>query len=255
MDFFSEEEEQEIFEHSVVIILTEIEQTLPETYLELVLDAREKGMDDEVADQLRHRLDQYVKSRVQLPYLDETDEARVVSSVVAVVIECMKTGQNVDTVCEPRQSAELILDVFVKGTVGFLDEHNKKAVIQDIGDDFLNVPFVPDRFKHWVIGYAVDAVGECFESSIRECYHRRTTEAEMHAKQRVEDAGLVVKDLSRSRVGSSVLSILRKPPLEVLTSKLTAANPLPKHGPTFDEEGNLKYLSEGPEFAKEVPKP
>lgn len=182
MDYFSEEEEQEIFEHSVVVILSEVEQILPQMFLQVVLQAREKGMDDDVAEKLRSRLDTYVKSRVQLPYLDETDEARVVSSVVAIVVQCMKTGQDVDSVCEPRQSGELILDVFVKGTVGFLDEQNRKAVVQDIGDDFLNVPFVPERFKYWVIGMAVDAVGECFESSIRECYHRRTAEAEAHAK-------------------------------------------------------------------------
>jgi len=78
MDYFTEEEEQELFEHAVMLVLDKIEEILPSPIMRLVLETDfEDGVDDEMANTMRDRLLEYVKRNVSLPYLDSTDEAPV----------------------------------------------------------------------------------------------------------------------------------------------------------------------------------
>ena len=52
----------------------------------------------------------------------------------------MVQGNSFKNVVEPVNSGELIIDVFVKGSVGLLDEDNKKAFIGTIADG-LQIPY------------------------------------------------------------------------------------------------------------------
>lgn len=42
----------------------------------------------------RSRLIEFVKWNIQIPYLDATDEARVVTAVCAVIVESLKKGKS-----------------------------------------------------------------------------------------------------------------------------------------------------------------
>lgn len=188
MEYFTEEEEQEIFEHSVCLVLHEIEKALPDTVIRLIIEADdEDGVDDDLAATLNERLLDYVTKEVSLPYLDYTDEARVMAAVCAVIVESMKKGRHFDEVVEPVNSGELIIDVFVKGAVGIFDSNNKKEFVSNICID-LNVPFVPDNLKRWVVGMMLEAVGDVFEESILKVYQHRISEAFAWATDRAEDA-------------------------------------------------------------------
>ena len=62
------------------------------------------------------------------------DEVRVITAVCAVIVESLKKGNSFKNVVEPVNSGEFIIDVFVKGSVGLLDEGNKKEFIATIAD-------------------------------------------------------------------------------------------------------------------------
>ena len=188
MDYFTEEEEQEIFEHSVCLVLHEIEKALPEKVIRLILEVdNEDGVEDELAQTLYERLQEHVTRYVSLPYLDETDEARVISAVCKVIVESMKKGRQFDEVVEPVNSGELILDVFIKGSVGIFDSNNRKEFVDNIVVD-LNIPFLPEGLKRWAVGLMLDAVGDVFESSIIMVYQDRINESYAWARERVADA-------------------------------------------------------------------
>ncbi|EKX51518.1 hypothetical protein GUITHDRAFT_102782 [Guillardia theta CCMP2712] len=188
MDYFTEEEEQEIFEHAVTMVLQEIERILPPPVLRLVIHSDDKdGIDEEHAESMKSRLIEFVKWNIKIPYLDATDEARVVTAVCAVIVESLKKGKSFKNVVEPVNSGELIMDVFVKGSVGLLDSANKKQFVETICED-LQIPFVPDRLKTWLVGMMVEAVGEVFEASILAVYQNRISEAYDWAADRVADA-------------------------------------------------------------------
>ena len=54
MDYFTEEEEQEIFEHAVTMVLHEIERILPPPVLRLVIHSDDKdGIDEEHAESMK----------------------------------------------------------------------------------------------------------------------------------------------------------------------------------------------------------
>ena len=127
MEYWTEEEEQQIFEHAVQMVLEVIEKMLPRPILLLVVQSDEyDGLDEEAAEVLRNRLVEYCKWKLKLPFLDETDEIRVITAVCAVIVESLKKGNSFNNVVEPVNSGELLIDVFVKGSVGLLDEQNKK---------------------------------------------------------------------------------------------------------------------------------
>mmetsp|Transcript_38971 Transcript_38971/g.62787 ORF Transcript_38971/g.62787 Transcript_38971/m.62787 type:complete len:377 (-) Transcript_38971:203-1333(-) len=133
---------------------------------------------------LRHRLVEYCKWQLKLPFLDETDEIRVITAVCAVIVESLKKGNSFKNVVEPVNSGELIMDVFVKGSVGLLDEDNKKEFIATIADG-LQIPFLPDAFKMWVVGKIMGEVALVFEASLLFTYQKRISQAYDWAAERV----------------------------------------------------------------------
>ena len=114
LDHFTEEEEQEIFEHTVEEVIDKISHILPRPYARLVLNDTKEGIDDKLAHDLSVRLTKHVRSEVLLPYLDHDDEKMVVQCVVALVVESMKSAHRIEDVCQPENAAEVIVDVFMK---------------------------------------------------------------------------------------------------------------------------------------------
>ena len=201
MEYWTEEEEQIIFEHAVRSVLEQIEIMLPYPILQLVIMSDEfDGFDDETAEVLRHRLVDYCKWKLKLPYLDETDEIRVITAVCAVIVESLKKGNSFKNVVEPVNSGELIIDVFVKGSVGLLDEDNKKEFISTIADG-IQIPFLPDAIKLWVVGKMMTEVAMVFEASLLFTYQRRIAQAYDWAAERV-NAARQTKEFRALRVKS-----------------------------------------------------
>ena len=199
MEYWTEEEEQVIFEHAVRSVLQQIESMLPYPILQLVIMSDEfDGFDDETAEVLRHRLVDYCKWKLKLPYLDETDEIRVITAVCAVIVESLKKGNSFKNVVEPVNSGELIIDVFVKGSVGLLDEDNKKEFISTISDG-IQIPFLPDAIKLWVVGKMMTEVAMVFEESLLFTYQRRIAQAYDWAAERV-NAARTTKEFRSLRV-------------------------------------------------------
>ena len=185
MEYWTEEEEQMIFEHAVKMVLEAIETMLPNPILLLVINSDEcDGLDDESAETLRNRLVEYCKWKLKLPFLDEMDEVRVITAVCAVIVESLKKGNSFKNVVEPVNSGELIIDVFVKGSVGLLDEGNKKEFIATIADG-LQIPFLPDAIKLWFVGKLMTEVATVFEESLLFTYQRRISNAYDWAAERV----------------------------------------------------------------------
>jgi hypothetical protein len=185
MEYWTESEEQQIFEHAVKLVLEAIETMLPEPMLRLVIYSDDDdGLDEEAADTLRSRLVEYCKWKLKLPFLDEMDEVRVITGVCAVIVESLKKGNSFARAVEPVNSGELIMDVFVKGSVGLLDEENKREFIETISDG-LQIPFLPEKIKIWVVGKVMMEVALVFEQSLLFTYQTRISQAYGWAAERV----------------------------------------------------------------------
>jgi hypothetical protein len=90
-----EEMEQTIFEHAVGLVDRALEDVLPAAFGELLHNA-EKGIDKDQARQFANRLVEAVNRRVDLPYLNEEQEYRLLQTVVDPVVKGMLTGKTLD---------------------------------------------------------------------------------------------------------------------------------------------------------------
>jgi len=90
-----EELEQTIFEHAVGLVDRALEDVLPAAFGELLHNA-EKGIDKDQARQFSNRLVEAVNRRVDLPYLNEEQEYRLLQTVVDPLVKGMLTGKTLD---------------------------------------------------------------------------------------------------------------------------------------------------------------
>ena len=93
----SEEMEQIIFEHAVAIIDAALDDILPEVFGGLFRDA-EKGIDKDHARDFSQRLAQAVNKRVNLPYLNEEQEGRLIQTVIDPIVKAMIGGRRLDDI-------------------------------------------------------------------------------------------------------------------------------------------------------------
>ncbi len=91
----SEELEQTIFEHAVGMVDRALEDVLPAAFGELLRNA-EKGIDKDHARQFSTRLVDAVNKRVDLPYLNEEQEQRLLQTVIDPLVKGMLTGKTLD---------------------------------------------------------------------------------------------------------------------------------------------------------------
>lgn len=93
----SEELEQTIFEHAVAIIDAALDDILPEVFAGLLRD-NAKGIDKDHARDFSQRLAEAVNKRVNLPYLNEEQEGRLIQTVVDPIVKAMIDGRRLDDV-------------------------------------------------------------------------------------------------------------------------------------------------------------
>jgi hypothetical protein len=90
-----EEMEQTVFEHAVGLVDQALEDVLPAAFEELLRNA-EKGIDKDHARQFGNRLVEAVNQKVNLPYLNEEQEFRLLQTVIDPLVKAMISGKKLD---------------------------------------------------------------------------------------------------------------------------------------------------------------
>jgi len=95
--WISEEMEQPIFEHAIGLLEGVLQDALPDVFQELTRSA-EKGIDPSQVPALTERLVATANAKVDLPYLNEQQEAQLFSVVINPLVKAMATGRTLSDV-------------------------------------------------------------------------------------------------------------------------------------------------------------
>ena len=99
-----EEFEQTIFEHAIAVIDSALEEALPTVFHSLMREA-ERGIDKDHAREFADRLVESVNQKVDLPYLNEDQEAQLLFAVINPLVKAMTTGKKLDDLLPALQAA------------------------------------------------------------------------------------------------------------------------------------------------------
>lgn len=100
----SEDLEQAIFEHAISVIDVALEETLPVVFHGLMREI-ERGIDKDHAKDFADRLIRSVNAKVDLPYLDEEQEAQLLQAVITPLVKAMTSGKKLDDLLPALQAA------------------------------------------------------------------------------------------------------------------------------------------------------
>lgn len=100
----SEELEQTIFEHAIAMIDAALEDTLPVIFQSLMRQV-EQGIDKDHAKDFADRLVVSVNQKVDLPYLNEEQEAQLLRIVINPLVKAMTDGKTLQSVLPGLQAA------------------------------------------------------------------------------------------------------------------------------------------------------
>ena len=98
-----EEFEQTIFEHAIAVIDSALEEALPTVFHSLMREA-ERGIDKDHAREFADRLVESVNQKVDLPYLNEDQEAQLLFAVINPLVKAMTTGKKLDDLLPALQA-------------------------------------------------------------------------------------------------------------------------------------------------------
>jgi|GEM_PF-1372349 len=99
----SEELEQTIFEHAIGMIDAALEDTLPVIFQSLMRQI-EQGIDKDHAKDFADRLVVSVNQKVDLPYLNEEQEAQLLRIVITPLVKAMTDGKTLQSVLPALQA-------------------------------------------------------------------------------------------------------------------------------------------------------
>jgi hypothetical protein len=142
LPFFTEEQEQEIFEFSVCRLVERLAQVLPNEVINMIHS--DQSLPRLPAAELEKRLHAWLVDTWQMPLLDELDRRHVVHCLLVLVMRSMRhCSRDVGDLTE-RETHELILDVFVKSTLDvFSDPAQRKELGARIESYASSIPFLP----------------------------------------------------------------------------------------------------------------
>jgi len=101
----SEEVEQFIFEHAVAIVDAALDDILPEIFNNMLRDPG-KGIDKDHARDFSERLAEAVNKKVNLPYLNEDQEYRLIRMVIDPMVKAMINGRRLDDILPDMPAAK-----------------------------------------------------------------------------------------------------------------------------------------------------
>ncbi|HEX9925823.1 MAG TPA: hypothetical protein VGD99_24420 [Anaerolineae bacterium] len=90
-----EDLEQTIFEHAVGVIDQALEDTLPAVLAELIHNSQ-NGIDKDHAVVFADRLVESINRKIDLPYLDEDQEAKLLRVVIDPLVKAMTNGRRLE---------------------------------------------------------------------------------------------------------------------------------------------------------------
>jgi hypothetical protein len=90
-----EDLEQTIFEHAVGVIDQALEDTLPAVLAELIHNSQ-NGIDKDHAVVFADRLVESINQKIDLPYLDEDQEAKLLRVVIDPLVKAMTNGRRLE---------------------------------------------------------------------------------------------------------------------------------------------------------------
>lgn len=148
LEFFDENEEQEIFEFCVCKLVEKLAECLPNEYIFQVHS--EKSMGKEHAKTFELRLRHWLYGHCDLPFLGEQDQRRIVRCVLVLLMRSMRKPMSQVGELSDLERHKLVFDVFVKGALEvFYDESRKRQVIANVENYGSAIPFIP----HFIFGY------------------------------------------------------------------------------------------------------
>ncbi len=101
----SEEVEGFIFEHAVAIVDAALDDILPEIFNSMLRDPG-KGIDKDHARQFSERLAEAVNKKVNLPYLNEDQEYRLIQMVIDPMVKAMMNGRRLNDILPDISTAQ-----------------------------------------------------------------------------------------------------------------------------------------------------
>lgn len=198
--YFEYQDRVGIFEDAVARVAKGVENTLPRQYHRLIHhdpvahSARDPevnaaiapepppsqqqhpgaGIDSELADSISSHLVPYILETVRLPHLGACDEKRVVTAVVDIMIQSMRTDRVIWQFCKGDYSKDIIVKVFMRGSIGKLfDPFQRAELIEKVLSNVKNVPFVPMSVLETVGGMMIDWVAQHVDRALHDSYHQR----------------------------------------------------------------------------------
>ena len=102
--WISEDMEQPIFEHAIGLLEGVLKDALPDIFQELTRSA-EKGIDPSQVPELTERLVAIANTKVDLPYLNEQQEAQLFHVVINPLVKSMAKGRSLSDVLPQIPSA------------------------------------------------------------------------------------------------------------------------------------------------------
>lgn len=153
LEFFDENEEQEIFEFCVCKLVEKLADCLPNEYIFQVHS--EKSMGKEHAKAFELRLRHWLYGHCDLPFLGEQDQRRIVRCVLVLLMRSMRKPMSQVGELSDLERHKLVFDVFVKGALEvFYDESRKRQVIANVENYGSAIPFMP----HFILGYICETL-------------------------------------------------------------------------------------------------
>lgn len=88
--------EQSIFEHAISLIDETLDAILPDTIKDLINNAQ-NGINRDHAEAFATRLKTYLNARLNIPYLNEDQEATIIGAVVDILVKGMTKGRDLES--------------------------------------------------------------------------------------------------------------------------------------------------------------
>ena len=177
LPFFNEDQEQEIFEDAVVQVLQILDSALPHPYKQLIVseghDCSLPGLPEDEAEPLKLRLENHIERSLSLVCMEEPIERMLRTAVVEIVVEAMKTGNSLKDVTNAYRSGQLIMNIFIRGSVAMLRiGSSQRGQVVDTVTSNITLPFLPAFITQHCVEFLLGRVEVIVETGINNVFNR-----------------------------------------------------------------------------------
>eukprot|EP01043_Picozoa_sp_COSAG02_P037893 COSAG02_NODE_2879_length_7828_cov_3.672791_5_plen_520_part_00 len=185
LEHFDEDQEQEIFEDAVSQVLQVLDIALPHPYKQLVVsnNTGSPGLPDSSAEPLKLRLENFLERTLCIPCLEEPEERRVRTAVVEIVVESMKTGKSLQDVTDARRSGQLIMNIFIRGSLQQLQagSASRGEVVNSVTSN-ISIPFVPAFLTQRCVEFCLERMESIVQEAINNVFNSHFEAAKSSTK-------------------------------------------------------------------------